>query len=290
MLIRLALPIHIGAGLQFDKIRVHEVRLIQQVGLPLCTLVQLPQQQQTVDRQRPEPTAVRMVQIVDDQLRQIRVVGPAETAEQVAPPIGIQIGAGQPVECRILEALEILEPSQSLFRQPLTGDRSRIQRGRQIRSLADRLSLVVELQVQLLPDVLQRPLRISGISQERLAVLDLADARRVIVPLDPVCQQLVHLLKLLGILIVQAVIIVVVLGPGDQLRQRDRPVACQREILDVSDLGSRGCRNANGQDGTDQQFPHGCHDATLPIASNLATGQLFRRKGRDWLQQKIQTN
>jgi hypothetical protein len=62
-----------------------------------------------------------MVQVVDDQLRQIRVVGPAKTRQQMAPPIRIQIGAGQPVERRVLEAFEILKPSQSLFRQPLAG-------------------------------------------------------------------------------------------------------------------------------------------------------------------------
>ena len=75
------LPLDVAGRLQFGKVDVDEVRLVQQVRLQAEALVQLREQQLPMNIQRPKATAGAVVQIVDDQFGKIRMVWAIESAE-----------------------------------------------------------------------------------------------------------------------------------------------------------------------------------------------------------------
>ncbi len=74
--------------------------------------------------------------------------------------------------------------------ESLAADQSLIEFRGQIGFLPDVFTLVIEFDLKLAADELERLLRVLLISQQRLPVLDLAHARCVLVPLDPGLQQL----------------------------------------------------------------------------------------------------
>jgi len=127
--------------------------------------------------------------------------------------------------------------------------------------------LVVELQPQLLADVFQRCLRIAVVIKQRLPPFDHLARRGFLETLLPLTHHLVELLALPAVLVMQRVVVVKILGPRDQLRQRLPAVRRQREILDEPDLllGGRGGKHGNGGGKTAHRPPdgwvHGFHDS-----------------------------
>ena len=72
------LPVNIGAGMQLAEIGVHKVGLIEQVRLQPQAFVQLLGQQPLLDHQRAERLAIGVIQVVNHQLGEIRIVGPLQ--------------------------------------------------------------------------------------------------------------------------------------------------------------------------------------------------------------------
>ena len=173
--VHVILPVGVGIRLQPAQVHVDELTLVQQVGLQFQAFVQLRQQQQLVDGERPESAAVGMIQVVDDQLRQIGIVGPLQPLQQVPPQFGLQFHGHEPIEGRIFKALEILVLAHRPFGQRRAADQFRVQLRGQIRLGVQLFPLVIELQIQLLAEVIQRFLRIGGIGQQGLAIEDFAD-------------------------------------------------------------------------------------------------------------------
>ena len=151
----------------------------------------------------------------------------------------------------------------------LAGDHVLVQAGRQVGLLVQPLALVIELQAQPLADELQGFVRALGVGQQSLPILDLADARRVLEPIDPGGEQFVDLVELLGVLEVEAVVVIVVFGPRNQLLQRDRAVLGQGEILQVADLGRLGLPSHQAQEHADREF--GCKTHTRTSRRNRGT-------------------
>ena len=79
---------------------------------------------------------------------------------------------------------------------------------------------MIEFDIKLAANELERFLRAFLIRQQSLTVLDLADAWRVLVPLDPGLQQFFDLVELFRVLQMDAVIEVMALGSRDQQLQR----------------------------------------------------------------------
>ena len=102
---RILPPIHIVRRRKPRQIRVDEVLLVAQFGLELQQFVELREQQQPMNLKLPESAAVDVVQIIDDQFDQIRIIGPRQHGEQTAPLIGRQLDGDQPIDGRRLEAL-----------------------------------------------------------------------------------------------------------------------------------------------------------------------------------------
>ena len=81
-------PIDAGRGMQFGQVGADEVDLISQVGFSLEDFVQLFFQQLPMNRHRAEALAVLVIQVVDDQLDQIRIIGSPQSLQQMASAIG----------------------------------------------------------------------------------------------------------------------------------------------------------------------------------------------------------
>ncbi len=153
------LPVDVGVRLQPAQSHVDELALVQQVRLQLQAFVQLGQQQQFVDGERSESAAVGMVQVVDDQLGQVRVVGPLQPLEQIPAQFRFEFYGHQPIEGRVLKSLQVLILTHGTVGQRFAADQFRIQLRGQIRLGIEPFPLVIELQIQLLAEVVQRLLR-----------------------------------------------------------------------------------------------------------------------------------
>ena len=212
---RIVLQVGVGIRMELGQIGVDEMGLVQQAGFELQTLVQLVLQQQSVNRKAPEAPAVLMLNVVNDQLDQLGIVGPLHSREQVTPPLGCQFGGHEPIERRVFEALQIAVTAVGQFGQRVPSDELLVQRGRQIGFAAENLSPVVELDVELPSDILERLLRLILVFQEGLAVEDLACPSRVVVGLDPCGEQFVDLVIFPQVLLVQGMVVEIVLGARD---------------------------------------------------------------------------
>ena len=104
---------------------------------------------------------------------------------------------------------------------------------------------MVELQVQLTPQVRQGRLRVVREAQQRLAVLDLADSDGPVVALDPRLEQLLYLGEFPFVLVVQGMVVIIVLGPGDELLQYLFAILGEHELLVEADRLGR-CPSGQG--------------------------------------------
>ena len=95
---------------------------------------------------------------------------------------------------------------------------------------------MIEIQIQSRANELERLLRVPLVGQQRQPVLDLCDLRRAPISLDPLGEQLLGLVELLGVEIMQAVKIVVLPRPGNQRLQHLFAVLGKREFLDETHL------------------------------------------------------
>ena len=117
--------------MQLGQVSVDEVRLVQQVRFLFQAGIQLIFEQQAVNRERPKTLAVAIVQIGNDQIDQLRVVGTPQPLKQVPPPVRVERLGNQPVQRRVFEPLQVL----ILLERPLleAGKQLGIELGREIR-------------------------------------------------------------------------------------------------------------------------------------------------------------
>ena len=127
---------------------------------------------------------------------------------------------------------------------------------------------MIKPQVQAFPDPVQRALRVLTVNQQGLAIEDLVNPGRVLMPADPGLEQVVNFAELLGVLKMQRVIVVVLLGPGDEQLQRLGPVLTENEVLDIEcdcssgaglDVARNGWFSAGSYDSATEVLPIGTH-------------------------------
>ena len=140
-----------------------------------------------------------------------------QSLQQVAPPFGRQLGLKEPLEGRVFKPVQVLEILQRILQQPVAVQQRGIQLRGQVGPRIERLPLMIELQVERALQEVERFLGMLRIGQQRLAILDLQHARRVVVTLDPGLQQLLDPVVLLEVLKVEAVEVVEILRAGNQL-------------------------------------------------------------------------
>ena len=175
-------------------------------------------------------------QVVDDQLRQVRVVRPLEPAEEVASPVRAQVLSYQEIQRGVLEPVQVAVSGVCYLHEGRAAEEVLVQPGGEVRLLVQHLLLVVETQAEPVLDEIQGTLGVLVVSQQRLTIADFLDPRRVAVPLDPCPQHLVNLTELTLMLVVKAMVVVVIFRSRDELLQRDGAVLRQTEVLKEADL------------------------------------------------------
>jgi len=126
------------------------------------------------------------------------------------------------------------------FHERLAADQLRVESLGEIRFPAEDLALMIEFEAQSLANPLQSRVRFRFVLQQCLPIQNLVDPSRVVVPLDSRRQKLVGLVELLGVLVVDAVVVVIILGAGNQLFERLGPVFGESKVLDVANLFRTG--------------------------------------------------
>ena len=240
-----AAPLHVGARLQAPQIGEYEVELVQQLRPQAHTLLQLLEQERVVEAVRTEPLAPLVLEVANHQGRQVRKVGALQPGEQLPQLLIAQLTAGHPLERRVPEtaqrlAVQLERPTGKTGE----GDEIGVEPGGQVRLLPGRLPLLLEGELQALA---QEAIGARGIlpeAQERLAILDLLHRRAAAVPLPPELQQRRHGIEVPFVLGLQAVVVVVVRGPRDQLLERRGTVVGEGEVLLETDLGALGMSRA----------------------------------------------
>ena len=253
---RVTLPIDVRVGVQLGQVDVDEVLLVEQILFQLQALVQLRQQQLPVNPKATESSAVLIAQVVDHQLRQLWIVGPLQPFQQVPSAIRRQFGRDQPVQGLVFARLQVRMLGEGPAEQCRARDQVLVQTGRQVGLLVQPLTLVIELQSQPLADELQGCIRALAVGQQGLPVLNLADARRVLVPVDPGGEQRIDLVVLLGVLEVEAMVVIVVFGARNQLLQRHGAVLGQGEIFQIADFRRLRLPGRQAQEHADREL--GC--------------------------------
>ena len=114
---------------------------------------------------RAKSAAPFVVKILDNQLGQTRVVGTREPLQQMSSLDRIEICRGQPIKRRVSESVQIAVPAQRFASERLAADEFAIKRRGKIGLLIEQLALMIEMQVQFPPQVLQRTLRVLIVCQ-----------------------------------------------------------------------------------------------------------------------------
>ena len=224
-----------------------------------------------------------MPEVLENQLRQSRVIRPSQPRQQMPPPIPIELLIDQPFERRILEAIRIRMLKRSRH-QRRARDLLRIKLRRQVRFDTEFFLLMSEVHPQLVAKELQRLLRILVVSQQRLPREDFIDPLRVPDLLNPLRDERLNLVELLGLLRVQAVEVVKILGPRHERLQRHRPIRRESEVLDKADLSSSdpfGQRLPNEDSRSESQRDANRSQPMRPSHSNLACSRHLPRKEDD---------
>ncbi len=235
--LRVVLPAEVGTGLKLVKVGGDEGAVVEQAGVEFEQFVELRQQQLLVDGHRAEPPAVLVAQVGQHHLRKGRKGRVGHPRQQVAAPGGADVQLGQPGQGGVLEAVgRVAVFAQRPLGQRLTRDRLGVQFGRQARLASQDLALVVELDVEPADEEVQAARMVLRVAQQGLPVLHDGVALVVPVAADPLGDHLPGLVQIAGVLVVQDVVVVILLGARDQLLQGCLAVLGQGEVFDVPDL------------------------------------------------------
>ena len=222
-LVGLEAQVDILAGPEANHVRIDEGRVAEQVASELGKFVELDLEQHLVDAQRAEVAAVLLGEVLGDEPDEPGVVRAGEFLEILAQLAGVHLARLEPLQRRRLEAVEAPALVRRLraLRERLPADELGIKARRQ-RALAGDLSLVVEAQAQLVAEVLQRLVGIRLIAKQGPAVLNLDDLRAcaALAALEPLLDDGVDLLQLARRLVAEALVVVVLVGSGDELLDR----------------------------------------------------------------------
>ncbi len=255
---RVVPPVHIDGRTQLGQIDVDELGLREQVRLALDHLIELAKQQLAVDVQRAEGGGVALGGAIGQNERdQVGVIGARQTRQKLMHTLlGEGLGvADEPVERGVLKAAQgIGVVRHGPLHERVAGDELGVQRRGQGLLTFDGFLFVVEVEVEFVLDEAQGALGIGVVDQQRLAVLDLGDA--AVAPpmlLDPRRQQFIDLAELLLVLQVQAVVVVIIRRPGNELLERHATVGSQSEVLLEAQLAGPGGRGERGHRGQGQR-------------------------------------
>src|SRR5262245_24664268 len=130
------------------------------------------------------------------------------------------------------------------------------------------------------------------VGEQGVTHLDLDDARRAAVALDPGPSRLLNLPELTGVEVVEAVEVVIIFGTGDELLERFGAVLRQGEFLDVADLaGACAGNQEHGGGECRQQARAEPIDSALHRQSSCAQKSAARaRSVKDWNPATPKTN
>ena len=174
-----------------------------------------------------------MTQIVGDQFHQCGIVRSLQTRHEAPAAVGIHFRSGQPIEGRVFKGVDVVDRmpigplGELVARQVL-----RVESDGQIGLDPQLLALVWEVQPQLLTEIVQRIVGGLVVAQQCQPGLDFGQSRRLIVSLMPGGKQFANFVKLLGAQEMQRVVVVIILGAGDQLLQNRGSIRRERKILD----------------------------------------------------------
>ena len=230
-------------------------RLRGQRGHLLLNGVELFWQQRPVDGEFSESTALRRLEVGEDQrdqARHIRALQSGEKGPALAGPEG-DLVPDEPVGLVFGQAFEGIV-LQDLPEKGLPRDDRGIQRRRQVGLLVREPRCVVELKAHPFAQVAEGPLGILAVGQERLPVLEHPALFRVGKALRPLGHGLGELGGLPRRLLVQRMEEIVVLGARYQLTQDGLAIGGQREGLEESQVGvGTGHRECGQRGGEDQR-------------------------------------
>jgi hypothetical protein len=222
----------------------------------------LGQGQALVDFQAAEAAAVTIFEVGEDQIHQARVVRPLETRQQVAALVVCDGLAGGQLQPGVFESLQVARLlGQDMLEQRVGADEGVVEPGGSVAAALAGLAGVVKVKVHLLPEILQRLLRILVVVEQGLAVEQLPrGVRHLPVPLAyPTFHDLLETLPLAGVLGLQGVEVEVVVRPWDQFFERGFPVTGQAEGFDVADFlgGETPGHQGRQEEGADAVLPIG---------------------------------
>ena len=129
--------------------------------------------------------------------------------------------------------------AEGLLHEPIMIEELWVEGRGKVRLLVELFPLVIEVKVEPIANEVEGLLGILLIAQQRLAVLDLDHPWRVVVSLDPRLQERWHLLPLLGVLVVEAGVVIKILGAWDELFKGLRAVAGQGKRFGEADVSGR---------------------------------------------------
>ena len=230
-------PVLVGARVQLADPGVHESGLVEQLRAQAEQVLKLGERQLAMNGEGAEVVRMRRPQVLSDEPGQIRQVGPGQALEEVPAPLPVDVLRRQPVQGGVFEVVEVLPVAEGVGPQGIPGDQLRIEHRRQVGHSPDHDLLLIKAQPEVLAQVGQRSFGVALIGEKGVPGLDFGQPRRLAETLQPGLRELLGSFELLGVEIMEAVIIVVVLGAGDELAQARGPIPGQGEVLHVPHLG-----------------------------------------------------
>lgn len=140
------------------------------------------------------------------------------------------------MEGRFVEVLKRAGVAEGVFEEGFPGDGFLVEGGRVVGFAGFAVLLVIELEAQFALEVGEGGLWVIGIADEGFAIFDLFAGGRICKAPGPFTEDASEFLDLPFILEVEGVVIVVVLGSGDELLESGSPVLGQGEILNKADI------------------------------------------------------
>ena len=234
--------INVVAGTQsFDQF-IHERIFCQQFRHQLRALLKLLQQQATVDSMRTKTAAALGSQVGNNHFRQAIDIRPLHPMQQITSSAFVQVLSDQPSPRTIFEVTQVFRrPHRAIF-QRFSCDQFLIEGRWQFRSRIWRIFAMIEPQPAFVSNEVECLLWRLVVSENGLAILNFIQQRSILVAFNPLCDHAINTVKLLRILIMQAVIIVVLARAGDEFLENLLAVLRQCEAFQKCAFSKCGVR------------------------------------------------
>ena len=164
------------------------------------------------------------------------------TREQFPPVLPRQVLRREPLQRVLLEVVEVAPPAQRRGAEGVARDELGVEQRGQVGDDAGDFLLVVEVQPEAVADVVERPLGVLLVVEQRVPRLNFGEPGRLLVPLVPEFRERFDLLELPGVEVMQAVQVVEIFGAGGELLEGGVAVLREREVFDEADVAGAGRR------------------------------------------------